>query len=283
MRRRSLASLPLAALVFSLSMVSACAGGGPEESETGGAPPLPDSGDTSGAGDGGTSDTPAPSPTDPSEPPTAGDADGGPAPAPQEPLLSGSFAGSPAWNGQNLLWALVYRAPGASGHDHVVRSPDFSGNMTYRVGALSDCSVSVTVPVPTLINDETEMRARVGLADLTGDIGWSLGGGHTAVKNNMLAANQLDAAGFPTFSFQSTACRGTAVASGNLLVDGQLTLRGQTKPVTWALDLQVTGRTIRAKGTLRVRQTEYGITPYSFFGFANDDPVDLEFDIVVDG
>jgi polyisoprenoid-binding protein YceI len=215
--------------------------------------------------------------------PQEGDTDGGTPPAPQEPLLSGSFAGSSSVSGQNLLWALVYRAPGASGHDHVVRSPDFSGSMTYRVGALSDCSVSVTVPVPTLINDETEMRARVGLADVTNDFSWNVGGGQAAVKNNMLAANQLNAAGFPTISFQSTACRGTAVASGTLLVDGQLTLRGQTKPVTWALDLQVTGRTIRAKGTLRIRQTEYGITPYSFLGFTNDDPVDLEFDIVVNG
>lgn len=204
-----------------------------------------------------------------------------PPPPPPEPLFEGSFAGSSNVNGQNRLWALVYRAPGASGHDHVVRSPNFSGTFNYRVGNIDDCSVTVRVPVAALINDEDEMRDEVGLADVSGDWGWSLGGGAEAVNNNMLAANQLDASGHPNITFTSTACRGDAGTSGSILVDGDMTLKGVTRSVTWNVDLNVTSSRVTATGSLSILQSDFGITPYAFLGFQNDDEVDLEFDIVI--
>jgi polyisoprenoid-binding protein YceI len=175
----------------------------------------------------------------------------------------------------------VYRAPGAGGHDHVVRSPNFSGTFTYRVGNIDDCSVTVRVPVGALINDEDALRDEVGLADVSNDWGWNFGGGADAVKSNMLAENQLDASGHPNITFTSTACRGDANASGSILVDGDMTLKGVTRPVTWNVNLNVSSDRVTATGTLSILQSDFGITPYAFLGFKNDDEVDLEFDIVI--
>ncbi|MFZ9888743.1 MAG: YceI family protein, partial [Myxococcota bacterium] len=201
----------------------------------------------------------------------------------EAPLLSANFAGSSSLNGKNSLYVLVYKKAGSGGHDHVVRSPNFTGNLTYRVGAIADCSVNVTVPVAALLNDENEMRERVGLADISGDWGWSLGGGRDKVNENMLAKDQLDAAGHPNIRFTSTVCRGNAGTSGTILVDGELTLRGVTRNVTWSVDVDVTGDRLQANGSLQIKQSDYGITPYKLFNFENADAVDLVFDLDVNG
>lgn len=213
----------------------------------------------------------------------AGKIDAGTEPPPPPPaaLFEGDFSGSSNWNGQNRLWALVYRAPGASGHDHVVRSPNFSGSLSYRVGELGDCAVSVNVPVGALINDEENLRAEVGLADVSDDWGWNFGGGAATVRNNMLAENQLDATGHPNITFNSTGCRGGANASGTVLVDGNMTLKGVTRSVTWTVNINATEGRVTASGSVSILQSEFGITPYSFLGFKNDDQVDLAFEIVV--
>lgn len=253
-----------------------------------GAAPLavPDAGSATAAGEPGPNVPPSPPPPAPSEDagsPGAPETDAG---APAEPSLppafEGNFTGSAAFDGQNRLLAFVYRKPGAGGHDHVIRSPNFSGTLSYRIGDLSACAVSVTVPTANLINDEDELRAEQGMPDLSEDFfGWVAIGGQDQVRNNMLAENQLDAVGHPNITFTSTGCVGEPLANANILVSGQMTLRGVTRPVTWNATFNATENDVRATGTLSIRQSDFGITPYAFLGFENDDEVDLEFSIRV--
>lgn len=234
------------------------------------------------AGDGSAGGGSATTPADAGSDEVKADAGTEPLPPEPEPLFDGNFTGSSNWNGQNRLWALVYRAPNAGGHDHVIRSPNFSGSLRYRVGDLSACSVSVTVPVGALINDENEMRADVGLADLSNDgIGWNWINGPEQVRNNMLGASQLDAANHPNITFTSTTCRGNASASGTIYVDGDMTLKGVTRSVTWTVNINANANRVTANGSLSILQSDFGITPYSLLNFKNDDEVELEFEIVV--
>lgn len=285
--RRAFAPATSPLLPFSLAALLAGCGPAADSNEPDSDPnsdPAADAGVPADSAPGTDAGTPGPTPGTGADAGLPGpvDADAGPSEPALPPLFEGSFTGSSAWNGANVLYALVYRAPDAGGHDHVVRSPNFSGTLRYRVGDLSACSVNVTVPVGALVNDEDEMRAEVGLADVTSDWGWNLGGGRDAVRNNMLAEGQLDAAGHPNIRFVSTGCRGTASSTGTLQVDGNLTLKGVTRPVTWTVQFTANESRVVAEGELTIRQTEFGITPYAFTVFQNADAVDLRFEIRVD-
>lgn len=75
--------------------------------------------------------------------------------------------------------------------------------------------------------------------------------------------------------FRSTSVR--AVDDGRLRIDGELTLVGTTRPIAFEV-------TVRGEGTLNgsavVRQTEWGMTPYSalFGALKVADEVKVEFD-----
>jgi len=121
------------------------------------------------------------------------------------------------------------------------------------------------------------MRAEVGLDGTLTD------SDRETVREHMLGEDQLAAESFATISFTSTACRGDVDGDGTLSVDGDLTIRDVTRPVTWSVTYRVgsDGR-LFAQGNLTVSQTEFGITPYSaFFGAVRvADDVDLAFDLV---
>jgi len=213
-----------------------------------------DAGSADAAGDGGTA-SPAP---------------------PTPPLVTARSSGV-----DSLLYALVWRDPSALGngfaHDHVVRATTWAGTLQFRVGDASDCFVDIDVETAGLNNDEPNMRAEVGLDGTLSE------SDRQTVRGHMLGEDQLAAEGFATISFTSTACRGDVDGNGTLSVDGDLTIRDVTRPVTWSVTYRVDsdGR-LFAQGNLTVAQTEFGITPYSaFFGAVRvADDVDLAFDLV---
>jgi polyisoprenoid-binding protein YceI len=206
----------------------------------------------------------------------AGDGDTAPPAPPTPPLVTARSSGA-----DSLLYALVWRDPSALGngfaHDHVVRATTWAGTLQFRVGDASDCFVDIDVETAGLNNDEPNMRAEVGLE------GTLTESDRQTVRGHMLGEDQLAAESFATISFTSTACRGDVDGNGTLAVDGDLTIRDVTRPVTWTVTYRVgnDGR-LFAQGNLTVAQTEFGITPYSaFFGAVRvADDVDLAFDLV---
>jgi polyisoprenoid-binding protein YceI len=98
------------------------------------------------------------------------------------------------------------------------------------------------------------------------------------VQANMVGPQVLDAAHYPSIDFQSTKI---SVGTGNeWTVTGDLTLHGQTHPVTF----QVTKiDALHFRGAALVRQTEFGITPIRIAGgtVSVKDDVKIAFDIAL--
>ncbi len=98
------------------------------------------------------------------------------------------------------------------------------------------------------------------------------------VQLRMLGADVLDVARFPEIRFTSE--QATETGSG-WTVRGELRLHGQTRTVTTTVERQRN----HYRGTLHVRQTDFGITPIVAAGGAVKvkDDVTIEFDIVAKG
>ena len=89
----------------------------------------------------------------------------------------------------------------------------------------------------------------------------------------MLGPEVLDSDSHQEIVFKSTAAELTN--KGRWTLRGNLTLRGQTRPVT----VQVTLQDGRYTGETTVKQTEFGITPPGKAGVRAKDEVKIEFDI----
>jgi polyisoprenoid-binding protein YceI len=95
------------------------------------------------------------------------------------------------------------------------------------------------------------------------------------VQQSMLGPKVLDSGHFPEISFRSTSVE--ANGSGKWNVQGELTLHGQTRPVK----LEVEDVNGHYRGSTRLKQTEFGITPISIGGgtVKVKDDVRVEFEI----
>ena len=98
------------------------------------------------------------------------------------------------------------------------------------------------------------------------------------VQNNMLSSQVLDAARYPEISFESTGIQSDK--TGVYSVSGNLTLHGQTHPVTVSVRTAGSGK---YEGSVKLRQTAFGIQPISIGGGAVKvkDEVDIAFTIVL--
>lgn len=124
-----------------------------------------------------------------------------------------------------------------------------TGSLTIDPAKPNDARVSVTIPVTELATSR---------ADLT---------------KHMLTPDFLDAAKFPTATFEST----KVIATGNTAkITGNLTLLGVTKPVT--LDATFTGAgtnpmtkkaTVGFHGTTTLKRSDFGMT--KFVPFVSDE------------
>ncbi len=124
-----------------------------------------------------------------------------------------------------------------------------TGSLTIDPAKPNDAKVSVTIPVTELATSR---------ADLT---------------KHMLTPDFLDAAKFPTATFEST----KVVTTGNTAkITGNLTLLGVTKPVT--LDATFTGAgtnpmtkkaTVGFHGTTTLKRSDFGMT--KFVPFVSDE------------
>jgi len=95
------------------------------------------------------------------------------------------------------------------------------------------------------------------------------------VQTRMLGPDVLDVTRFPEIRFESTTVEAT---QDGWAVHGQLTLHGQTRPVTVKV-VRDHGHYI---GSASLRQTDFGITPISVAGgtVKVKDEVSIDFDVV---
>jgi polyisoprenoid-binding protein YceI len=203
------------------------------------------------------------------------------APPPIQPFSSLQAlppAGSYQVDSQNSeLRVMVYRAGalGNLGHNHVMVNHAVTG--VVQVGdSISASSFSLEVPVESFVVDDADARREEG-DDFTSDIPEEAKAG---TRRNMLSAALLNAAEFPEIRVAGVTLSGTLDA---LNADLTISVAGREASVSVPFSLQVGAHTLTAVGSLALRQTALGITPYSLLHGALqvEDVMQLKFRIVV--
>ena len=95
------------------------------------------------------------------------------------------------------------------------------------------------------------------------------------VQKTMLGPEVLDSERHQEIVFKSTGAE--AAGEGRWTLRGNLTMRGQTRPVT----VQVTQKDFRYTGETTVKQTDFGIKPPGKAGVRAKDEVKIEFEVLL--
>lgn len=139
------------------------------------------------------------------------------------------------------------------GHEHEVRAPIHSG--------MADTGSHPGVEMHV---DARDLRV-VGKDDSEKD--------RVEVQKTMLGPEVLDSERHQEIMFKSTSVNPTG--QGRWTLRGNLTLRGQTRPVT----VLVTLKDGRYTGETTIKQTDFGIKPPGKAGIRAKDEVRIEFDV----
>lgn len=199
------------------------------------------------------------------------------APAPAEP-------GSPPAGarryvvdaGRSVVTIRVYRAGPLArfGHNHVITSTLESGH-AWTNGEPAGSGFDVRLPVAGLVVDDPEARAGAG-PDFAGEVPADAREG---TRRNLLRPEVLDAVRHPEIVVRTAALDGTWQQPA---ARAAVTLKDRTRIVEVPLEIERTREVLRARGTFRIRQTEFGIVPFSVGGGAIQvaDEVDVAFEIL---
>jgi polyisoprenoid-binding protein YceI len=141
----------------------------------------------------------------------------------------------------------------AFGHEHNIRGAIDSGRA--ETGAHPSVEVHVNARTLKVIDKEESASARA------------------EVQSTMLGPEVLDSERFKDIVFKSTSAKSTG--EGKWTLQGNLTLRGQTKPVT----VLVTLKNSRYTGEAIVKQTDFGIKPPGKAGVRAKDEVRIGFEV----
>lgn len=136
-----------------------------------------------------------------------------------------------------------------AGHDLAIAVTRWDGTVTVEAAEPGRSSVTVEVDV-----DSLEVQSGSGgVKPLTG--------GDRAEIKRIIQQKMLHSARHPKITFRST---GVSGSPDSLVVDGELTIIGEARPVTVRARVGADGR---VQGGATVVQSHWGITPYSaFFG-----------------
>ena len=158
---------------------------------------------------------------------------------------------------------LVYKAgafAGLVGHDHTVEARGFTGDV-YLAPAFKESLFSLKLPVKKFEVDRPEARAAAG-ADFASKPSPSDIQGTT---EHMLGADSLDAEQYPDVTIQSVSISGDE-AKAEMTV--RITLHGTARDLKVPVAVSKDGDELSASGDFELKQTEFGITPYSLGGGA---------------
>ena len=131
---------------------------------------------------------------------------------------------------------------GFAGHGHVVRARAFTGSVQYHPGDPSASRLEITIPADSLEVLTPPDTAEIRKVTQT-------------MRTQVLHVDQ-----YPEIRFRASV---KARRPDGSLLDGELTLVGQTRPVPVEATVQVGPDTLRAQGTFAVKQTDFGIKPFS--------------------
>jgi polyisoprenoid-binding protein YceI len=177
---------------------------------------------------------------------------------------------------RSVVTIRVYRSgPMAKlGHNHVITSAEEAG-VAWRGPRPADSGFELKIPIGSLVVDDPAARAAAG-PDFEGSVPESAREG---TQRNLLRTEVLDVAQFPDVTVRAGGLGGTWQEP---VAQADVTLKGVTRRIEVPFDLADAGGTLTARGTLRLRQTDFGIVPFSVAGGAIQvaDEIVLSFGIV---
>jgi polyisoprenoid-binding protein YceI len=139
------------------------------------------------------------------------------------------------------------------GHEHEVRAPIQSGRAD--TGAHPEVEIHVDARALRVMDKDASESERA------------------EVQKTMLGPEVLDSENHREIVFKSTSAE--AAGQGRWTLHGNLTLHGQTRPVT----VNVTLKDGHYTGEAKVKQTDFGIKPPGKMGVRAKDEVKVEFDV----
>lgn len=159
---------------------------------------------------------------------------------------------------QSELRILVYRAgPMARfGHNHVVINRAVGGWVD-AASRPESASLSLYVPVADFIVDDARARSEEG-EDFSAEVPEEARAG---TRRNMLSGALLDAERFPVMTLTSVAIN--RAADGNLAATLTIGVAGRESALVVPFTLQVLPQGLSAAGSVVVRQSDLGLTPFS--------------------
>ncbi len=200
------------------------------------------------------------------------------APLPVQSALPQVGAGTHVYRidgAQSELRILVYRAGPLArlGHNHVMVNRALEGAVNMH-SPQSASSFSLRVPVADFVVDDPQSRSAEG-ADFPGEIPDEAKSG---TLRNMLSASLLDAADYPVITVDSIAVEG---ANGEFSATLAIGVAGHESTIKAPFTLAIDEQRLRAMGSMELRQSDLGLTPYSLLmgALQVQDVVRLKFSI----
>lgn len=173
----------------------------------------------------------------------------------------------------------VFRAGRAArlGHNHVLNAPKLTGFVMLPAGAtdLGAAGFELSLRLDELQLDSSAARASLGA-------GWASAISPemvAATRANMLGEAGLQAASYPLVRIRSLRIAGAVPKLAALI---EIELHGQRRQHWIALHADVEKEQLRVRGALVLRQSDYGLTPFSVAGglLAVQDELTIEFDLL---
>ncbi|HEY4971652.1 MAG TPA: YceI family protein [Steroidobacteraceae bacterium] len=154
---------------------------------------------------------------------------------------------------------LVYRAGPLArfGHNHVVTGR-VRGEIRAGAGAAAS-GFRLEVPVASFAADPPEARAEEG-EDFAADVSEQARSG---TRENMLGKEVLDAASHPLIRIDSVALAGPRWSPKVL---ARVTLRGATRELRFPAAVIQQDDLLTAVANFKIRQSDFGVTPFSALG-----------------
>ncbi|MFT5586631.1 MAG: polyisoprenoid-binding protein YceI [Cognaticolwellia sp.] len=181
--------------------------------------------------------------------------------------------------GSSSLYVQVFKdtTTAASGisHDHVMRASGWTGTATWDPTNPENCKIDISVPVDKLVVDPSKLREAVGYDSTLSD------GQRGDVRNNMLSKDQLNSSKYGEISFSATRCK--VASEGKVDVRGELTIKGNSKPVSLRMTLDADADSFSAKGGFMVNGSDYGLEPFSAMMGALKNKDELRFTVRLSG
>ena len=143
------------------------------------------------------------------------------------------------------------------GHNHVMSVKALQGRVWIQPRALARSGFEMKFPVGEIVVDDSDARLAVGREDFPPNIPEKDKAGTRA---NMLREEVLGSAQHPFIALRSIRLEGelpqpTIVAA--------ITLKGVTREVQVPAKIAIDERHVQAEGAFAIKQTEFGIKPFS--------------------